>query len=149
MLRKIQNNPSLSLQNGVIQKIGEAYLAKHGEQPGNFFSRLCHNNHDLAKRLRNYHNSSVAYEDWCFLAEIYGELPNNNGEIAKQVLDLFSKSFNVDINIHYSNSSGKFPIQLTYSTSFISRLLLEIAGAYYQKMYARETKNKYPHVRFI
>ena len=89
------------LVNSNIQEIGAEYLKRHGDHASGF-SRFfhIHTNHSYAKKLQAC-NMESAEDRWLYLAEIYASLPNNRGELAKEIRTMFINAF------HYGASDLK------------------------------------------
>lgn len=82
------------LTNTVLNETGCYYLRECGENETwfSFFFRN-HNNHCLAKKLRDYKEESTTKDKWVFLINQYSDLPNNNGIMARLIIMLFRNAF--------------------------------------------------------
>lgn len=154
-----RNLPSLeghpeNLTNDHIKKIGESYTNRYGEQPLSGWMSLYkapHTNHPIANTLINYNEPTEPFEKWYFLADQYAELPNNNGNLAKELRRLFKKSFKQKVRIeavdpHMAKYAGftlpltKQPISL--DTETVSLLMKGMVDHYYLEQYRQNERLK-------
>jgi len=95
-----RNNPdSLTLQT--IQQIGINYTVRFSRNTQSTLLRmrncLFHHNHHHALALRHCPEDLSAKQKWDYLLNIYKQLPNANGYLAREIEYLFARAFNLRI----------------------------------------------------
>lgn len=125
---EIMNNPDgFTLQH--LQDIGRAYLEEYNLIGiTGFILGLFHTNHPIALKMCHYADDATPIKLWTFLAKIYEELPNNNGKLAKTILEYFKEAYGEKILTHCyiptpPAAATNFPLIVEYETKNISAQL--------------------------
>lgn len=92
VVARVKNDPA-KLTMSMVQEIGRDYLQRHGQSDSCFscFFRR-HNRHAQAKELKHFNKISNS-DCWQKLAEIYAQLPNNRGEMATEIRNVFKSAY--------------------------------------------------------
>lgn len=122
--------------NEHLHTLGKFYLELYGESEGCWAS-LFHTNQNLAKFLKHYNMDLSCEHKWQHLAQIYGHLPNNNGELAEAIRFLFVSAFKGErIQTHFSpvvHARGRFRrFVMEIDTLQVSYALKQMAAQHFQ-----------------
>lgn len=99
--------PKTNLTSHEIIEMGESYLQEYGNKP-----TLLHRHQAEAERMKKFDIHASPVERWLFLADIYKQLHNHRGKLAKSIRGIFAAAYGLYLTDHQGFSVKNYALKL-------------------------------------